>query len=87
MRYAGRVGIPIPRTKAPTMATRSAENRCEVWAVLEWECVIKSPQQGAIEGVSFIKNHIIETTSKRFDDFAGGDGDKDENQLKNILGI
>ena len=33
--------------------------------------MIKSPQQGAIEGVDFIKNHIIETTSKRFDDFAG----------------
>ena len=38
-------------------------------------------------GVDFIKNHIIETTSKRFDDFAGGDGDKDENQLRKILGI
>ncbi len=49
--------------------------------------MIKSPQQGAIEGVDFIKNHIIETTSKRFDDFAGGDGDKDENQLRKILGI
>ena len=49
--------------------------------------MIKSPQQGAIEGVGFIKNHIIETSSKRFDDFAGSDGDKDENQLKNILGI
>jgi len=42
-----------------------------VWAVLEWECVIKSPEQGAKEGVSFISNHIIEATTKSFDDFAG----------------
>ena len=49
--------------------------------------MIKSPQQGAIEGVEFIKNHITETTSKRFDDFAGSDGVKDENQLRKILGI
>ena len=63
------------------------EYGCDVWAVLEWECVIKSPAQGAKEGVGFIKNHIIETTSKRFDDFAGNDGAKDENQLKRILGI
>ena len=67
--------------------SKLTEYGCDVWAVLEWECVIKSPQQGAIEGVDFIKNHIIETTSKRFDDFAGGDGDKDENQLRKILGI
>ena len=67
--------------------SKLTEYGCDVWAVLEWECVIKSPQQGAIEGVDFIKNHIIETTSKRFDDFAGSDGDKDENQLRKILGI
>ena len=49
--------------------------------------MIKSPQQGAIEGVDFIKNHIIETTSKRFDDFAGSDEGKNENKLRKILGI
>ncbi|MEN8913780.1 MAG: sugar phosphate isomerase/epimerase, partial [Polaribacter sp.] len=57
-----------------------------VWAVLEWECVIKSPEQGAREGVDFIKKHIIEATNKRFDDFAGSDK-MDENYLKQILGI
>lgn len=58
---------------------------CDVWAVLEWECCIKSPEQGAREGAPFIKKRIIEATNKTFDDFAGGD--TDENLLKGILGI
>ena len=49
--------------------------------------MIKSPAQGAKEGVSFINNHLIETTSKKFDDFAGSEGDKNEDQLKKIIGI
>lgn len=55
------------------------------WAVLEWECCIKSPEQGAAEGSEFIKNHIIEATSVAFDDFAGGDSDVETN--REILGI
>ena len=39
------------------------------WAVLEWECCIKSPEQGATEGAPFIANHIIDVTTKAFDDF------------------
>ncbi|MBI4553133.1 MAG: sugar phosphate isomerase/epimerase [Candidatus Latescibacteria bacterium] len=42
------------------------------WAVLEWECCIKSPEQGAAEGAPFIARHLIETTAVAFDDFAGG---------------
>ena len=34
------------------------------WAVLEWECCIKSPEQGAKEGSKFIKDHIIEVSKK-----------------------
>ena len=30
----------------------------EGWAVLEWECCIKSPEQGAKEGAKFITDHI-----------------------------
>lgn len=41
------------------------------WAVLEWECCIKSPEQGAAEGAPFIESHIINVTEKAFDDFAG----------------
>ena len=55
------------------------------WAVLEWECCIKSPQQGAVEGAPFIQNHIIEVTDKAFDDFASSGTDEQAN--KKILGI
>ena len=55
------------------------------WAVLEWECCIKSPEQGAKEGAKFIADHIIEVTEKSFDDFAGAEIDKE--QIKKILGL
>ena len=40
------------------------------WAVMEWECCIKHPAQGAAEGAAFIDNHIIRVTERAFDDFA-----------------
>jgi sugar phosphate isomerase/epimerase len=40
------------------------------WAVLEWECCIKSAEQGAAEGAPFIARHIIQASSSSFDDFA-----------------
>ena len=49
------------------------------WAVLEWECCIKSPEQGAQEGSKFIQDHIIEVTEKAFDDFADSGVDKETN--------
>ncbi len=55
------------------------------WAVLEWECCIKSPEQGAAEGAPFIEAHLIEVAAKAFDDFAGGTTDKA--QIKRMLGI
>ena len=55
------------------------------WAVLEWECCIKSPEQGAKEGAKFITDHIIEVTEKSLDDFAGAEIDKE--QIKKILGL
>lgn len=55
------------------------------WAVMEWECCIKSPEQGAREGAPFIKKHIIEVTEKAFDDFAGAKPDEDLN--RKIMGI
>lgn len=46
------------------------------WAVLEWECCLKHPEDGAREGAQFINEHIIRVTEKAFDDFAdaGVDG-------------
>ena len=55
------------------------------WAVLEWECCVKSPEQGAREGAPFIAQHIIEVTEVAFDDFAGGKTDVRTN--KKILGL
>jgi len=40
------------------------------WAVLEWECALKHPEDGAREGAAFIRDHIIRVTEKTFDDFA-----------------
>jgi sugar phosphate isomerase/epimerase len=56
------------------------------WAVLEWECCLKSSDQGAAEGAPFIEHHIIQTTGKAFDDFAAGGG-VDKAQIKRMLGI
>lgn len=55
------------------------------WAVLEWECCLKSPEQGAAEGAPFIASHIIDVTDKAFDDFAGGATDK--TKLQAMLGL
>ena len=55
------------------------------WAVMEWECVIKHPEDGAREGAEFISNNIIRVTEKAFDDFAGGQ--KDELLNKRVLGL
>ncbi|HMJ68462.1 MAG TPA: sugar phosphate isomerase/epimerase [Cyclobacteriaceae bacterium] len=55
------------------------------WAVLEWECCIKHPEQGATEGAPFIKDHIIRVTEKAFDDFAATG--KDTKFNKKVLGI
>jgi sugar phosphate isomerase/epimerase len=55
------------------------------WAVLEWECAIKSAEQGAAEGAPFIASHIINVTEKAFDDFAAAGTDKAAN--RKILGL
>jgi sugar phosphate isomerase/epimerase len=57
----------------------------EGWAVLEWECCIKHPEDGAREGAIFIQDHIIRVAERAFDDFAGGGVDVAAN--KKMLGI
>ena len=54
------------------------------WAVMEWECCLKHPEDGAKEGATFIRNHIIRVTEKAFDDFAGAGSDEAFNRA--ILG-
>lgn len=55
------------------------------WAVLEWECCLKHPEQGAAEGAPFIADHMIRVTDKAFDDFVGAASDADKN--RRILGL
>lgn len=55
------------------------------WAVLEWECCLKHPEQGAAEGAPFIQDHIIRVTEKAFDDFAASG--KDQKFNKKVLGL
>jgi sugar phosphate isomerase/epimerase len=55
------------------------------WAVLEWECCLKHPHDGAREGASFIRDHIIRVADRAFDDFAGSGADTAAN--KKMLGI
>lgn len=55
------------------------------WAVMEWECCLKHPEDGAREGAEFIAQNIIRVTEKAFDDFANTGSD--ENFNRSILGI
>jgi sugar phosphate isomerase/epimerase len=55
------------------------------WAVVEWECCIKHPEDGAAEGADFVRSHIIRVTEKAFDDFAGSGADREKN--RRILGL
>jgi sugar phosphate isomerase/epimerase len=55
------------------------------WAVLEWECCIKSAEQGAAEGAPFIARHIIQAASTTFDDFASSGAGQAAN--RKMLGL
>lgn len=55
------------------------------WAVLEWECCLKHQEDGAREGASFIRDHIIRVTEKAFDDFVSVD--REEGLNRRVLGL
>jgi len=55
------------------------------WAVVEWECCLKHPEDGAREGAQFVADHIIRVTERAFDDFA--DGGADEAANRKMLGL
>lgn len=65
--------------------SKMAANDFDGWAVLEWECALKHPEQGAAEGAPFIAKHIIRVTEHAFDDFAAGGADRELN--KRLMGI
>lgn len=55
------------------------------WAVIEWECALKHPEQGAAEGARFVTDHIIRVTERAFDDFADAGTDRQVNRV--LLGL
>ncbi|WP_374371446.1 sugar phosphate isomerase/epimerase family protein [Tabrizicola sp.] len=55
------------------------------WAVVEWECCLKHPKDGAREGAAFVDAHIIRVTEKAFDDFADAGTDVAAN--RRMLGL
>ncbi|MBI4241547.1 MAG: sugar phosphate isomerase/epimerase [Candidatus Rokubacteria bacterium] len=65
--------------------SKLAEYDFDGWAVLEWECCLKHPEDGAREGAAFIRDHIIRVTDRAFDDFAAGGTDEGAN--RRILGL
>lgn len=60
-------------------------NDFDGWAVVEWECALKHPEDGAREGAQFVRDHIIRVTETAFDDFASGSADPDANRA--MLGL
>lgn len=60
-------------------------NDFDGWAVVEWECCLKHPEDGAREGAAFVRDHIIRVTERAFDDFADGKADQAAN--RRMLGI
>ena len=65
--------------------SKMAANDFDGWAVVEWECAIKHPEDGAREGAQFVKDHIIHVTNQAFDDFA--DGGSDDAVNRKMLGL
>jgi sugar phosphate isomerase/epimerase len=55
------------------------------WAVLEWECCLKHPEDGAREGAEFIAAHIIRVTETSFEDFVAQGADAAAN--RRMLGL
>ncbi len=60
-------------------------NDFDGWAVVEWECALKHPEDGAREGAQFVTDHIIRVTERAFDDFA--DSGADDAANRRMLGI
>ncbi|HEV7815217.1 MAG TPA: sugar phosphate isomerase/epimerase [Janthinobacterium sp.] len=65
--------------------SRMAQYDFPGWAVLEWECCLKHPEDGAAEGADFIRRHIIRVAERAFDDFAGAA--LRQEQIDQLLGL
>lgn len=86
MERAGRFRSPGDgQVNFKSIFSKLAQYNYDGWAVMEWECALKNPEDGAKEGAVFIKENIIRVTEKAFDDFAGSGSDENLNQK--ILGL
>ncbi len=65
--------------------TKLTHHGYDGWAVLEWECAYKHPEQGAAEGAPFIARHMIRKADKAFDDFAATGADM--GLIREVLGL
>lgn len=65
--------------------SRLAHHGYDRWAVVEWECYLKHPEDGAREAVDFVRRHLIRTTSRPFDDFMRPKPDAARN--RRLLGL
>lgn len=65
--------------------SKLAQYGYDSWAVLEWECCLKHPEDGAAEGAPFIADHMIRLTETAFDDFAGTGAD--QAAVRKMLGL
>jgi sugar phosphate isomerase/epimerase len=65
--------------------SKMATNNFDGWAVVEWECAIKHPEDGAIEGAQFVKDNMIRVTEHAFDDFTTDGADAGAN--RKMLGL
>jgi sugar phosphate isomerase/epimerase len=69
----------------PAIFSKMAQYNYSSWAVLEWECCLRDPEQGAREGAEFIRRHMIRVAERSFEDFAAGAANPA--QLARILGL
>ena len=65
--------------------SKFAQYGYEGWAVVEWECALKHPEDGAAEGAPFVAAHMIRKAERAFDDFASAGVDHDK--IKRVLGL
>lgn len=64
---------------------RLAHHGYDDWAVVEWECYLKHPEDGAREAVAFVNKHLVRTTPEPFDEVMRPKGDLAAN--RRILGL
>ena len=55
------------------------------WAVVEWECYIKHPEDGAREAVGFVERHLLRATDSPFD--AAMRPQSDAGRNRRIMGL